>query len=100
MLAGVVFGVLWHDASTPAWAEVVAEVRKLHSVHIVGWFRGEKGERVPVKQWLKAPHFFRAEVDTSAARRVLVVSDAKILFYADGVWYGTGHPGRGMVVHR
>ena len=92
MLAGVVFGVLWHEASTPAWAEVVAEVRKLHSVHIVGWFRGEKGERVPVKQWLKAPHFFRAEVDTSAARRVLVVSD-EILFYADGVWYGTDIPG-------
>ncbi|MDE2809386.1 MAG: hypothetical protein OXN90_13295 [Gemmatimonadota bacterium] len=92
MLAGIVFGVLWHDASTPAWAEVVAEVRKLHSVHIVGWFRGEKGERVPVKQWLKAPHFFRAEVDTSAARRVLVVSD-EILFYADGVWYGTDIPG-------
>ena len=94
MLAGVVFGVLWHDASTPAWAEVVAEVRKLHSVHIVGWFRGEKGERVPVKQWLKAPHFFRAEVNTSAARRVLVVSDAKTQFYVDGIWYDIGIPGK------
>ena len=92
VLAAVVVGVLWQDASAPAWAEVVAEVRKLHSVHIVGWFRGEKGEQVPVKQWLKAPHFFRAEVDTSAARRVLVVSD-EILFYADGVWYGTDIPG-------
>ena len=92
VLAAVVVGVLWQDASAPAWAEVVAEVRKLHSVHIVGWFRGEKGEQVPVKQWLKAPHFFRAEVDTSAARRVLVVSD-EILFYAAGVWYGTDIPG-------
>ncbi len=92
VLAAVVVGVLWQDASVPAWAEVVAEVRKLHSVHIVGWFRGEKGEQVPVKQWLKAPHLFRAEVDTSAARRVLVVGD-EILFYADGVWYGTDIPG-------
>ena len=87
MLAGVVFGGLWHDASTPAWADVVAEVRKLHSVRIVGWFRGEKGERVPVKQWLKAPHFFRAEVGTGAARRVSVRVGAKTQWNVDGVWY-------------
>ena len=93
VLAAVVVGVLWQDASAPAWADVVAEVRKLHSAHIVGWFRGEKGERVPVKQWLKAPHFFRAEVGTGAARRVLVVSDAKTHAYADGVWYDIGIPG-------
>ena len=92
-LAAVVVGLLWQDGSTPAWADVVAEVRKLHSVHIVGWFRGEKGERVPVKQWLKAPHFFRAEVGTGAARRVLIVSGGKTEAYADGDWYDMGIPG-------
>ena len=87
MLAGVVFGVLW-QGSTSAWAEVVAEVRKLNSVRVEGWIRGEKGEQVPVKQWLKSPHSFRSEVGTGAARREVVVTDAKMQMYADGVWYG------------
>ena len=60
MLAGVVFGVLW-QGTTSAWAEVVAEVRKLNSVRVEGWIRGEKGEQVPVKQWLKSPHSFRSD---------------------------------------
>ena len=87
MLAGVMFGVLW-QGSTSAWAEVVAEVRKLNSVRVEGWFRGEKGEQVPVKQWLKSPHSFRSEVGTGAARREVVVTDAKMQIYVDGVWYG------------
>ena len=87
VLAGVVFGVLW-QGSTSAWAEVVAEVRKLHSVRMEGWFRGEKGDQVPVKQWIKAPHFFRSKVGTGAARREVVVNDAKMRIYMDGVWYG------------
>ena len=87
MLAGVVFGVLW-QGSTPAWAEVVAEVRKLNSVRVEGWFRGEKGEQVPVKQWIKAPHFLRYEVGTGAARREIVVNGANGQIYMDGVWYG------------
>ena len=87
MLAGVVFGVLW-QGTTSAWAEVVAEVRKLNSVRVEGWIRGEKGEQVPVKQWLKSPHSFRSEVGTGAARREVVVTDAKMQMYADGVWYG------------
>ena len=87
VLAGVVFGVLW-QGSTPAWAEVVAKVRKLNSVRVEGWFRGEKGEQVPVKQWIKAPHFFRSKVGTGAARREAVVNDAKMRVYMDGVWYG------------
>ena len=87
MLAGVVFGVLW-QGSTAAWAEVVAEVRKLNSVRVEGWIRGEKGEQVPVQQWLKSPHSFRSEVGTGAARRAVVVTDAKMQMYAEGVWYG------------
>ena len=87
VLAGVVFGVLW-QGSTSAWAEVVAEVRKLHSVRMEGWFRGEKGDQVPVKQWIKAPHFFRSKVGTGAARREVVVNDAKMRIYMDGAWYG------------
>ena len=87
MLAGVVFGILW-QGSTPAWAEVVAEVRKLNSVRVEGWFRGEKGEQVPVKQWIKAPHFLRYEVGTGAARREIVVNGANGQIYMDGVWYG------------
>ena len=87
VLVGVVFGVLW-QGSTSAWAEVVAEVRKLHSVRVEGWFRGEKGEQVPVQQWIKAPHFFRSEVGTGAARREAVVNNEKMRIYMDGVWYG------------
>ena len=87
VLAGVVFGVLW-QGNTSAWAEVVAEVRKLHSVRVEGWFRGEKGEQVPVKQWIKAPHSFRSKVGTGAARREAVVNDTQMRVYMDGVWYG------------
>ena len=87
MVAGVVFGVLW-QGSAPAWAEVVAEVRKLHSVRVEGWFRGEKGEQVPVQQWIRAPHFFRSKVGTGTARREAVVNDVKMRVYMDGVWYG------------
>ncbi len=87
MLAGVVFGVLWQGTSS-AWAEVVAEVRKLNSVRVEGWFRGEKGEQVPVQQWIKTPHFFRSTVGTGAARREVVVTDAKMRIYMDGIWYG------------
>ena len=87
VLVGVVFGVLW-QGSTSAWAEVVAEVRKLHSVRVEGWFRGEKGEQVPVQQWIKAPHFFRSAVGTGAARREAVVNNEKMRIYMDGVWYG------------
>ena len=87
VLAGVVFGVLW-QGNTSAWAEVVAEVRKLHSVRVEGWFRGEEGEQVPVQQWIRAPHFFRSAVGTGAARRESVVNDAKMRVYMDGVWYG------------
>ena len=48
-LAPLSLGVFWRGASIPAWTHVVKEVRKLSSVHTVGWFRGERGERVPVK---------------------------------------------------
>ncbi len=87
VLAGVVVGVLW-QGNTSAWAEVVAEVRKLHSVRVEGWFRGEKGEQVPVQQWIRAPHFFRSAVSSGATRREAVMNNEKIRVYMDGVWYG------------
>ena len=52
MLAGVVFGVLW-QGSTSAWAEVVAEVRKLNSVRVEGLDprrKGGTGARAAVAQ--------------------------------------------------
>ena len=87
LAAVVVVGVLWQDASTPAWADVVAEVRKLQSVHITGWVRGERGEQVPVKQWIKAPHFFRVIIGAGPARREVVATGANMRVYLDGVWH-------------
>lgn len=87
VLAAVAVGVLWQDASTPAWADVAAEAGKLHSVHMVGWVRGERGEQVPVKQWIKAPQFFRAVIGTGPSRVEIVATDAKMRIYVDGVWY-------------
>ena len=87
VLAAVVVGVLWQDASTPAWADVAAEAGKLQSVHIVGWVRGERGEQVPVKQWIKAPHFFRVTIGTGPARREVLAIGGKMLVYLDGFWY-------------
>ena len=87
VLAAVVVGVLWQDASTPAWADVAARAGKLQSVRVVGWVRGERGEQVPVKQWIKAPHFFRVLIGTGAARREVVAAGAKMRVYLDGAWY-------------
>ena len=87
VLAAVVVGVLWQDASTPAWADVAAQAGKLHSVHIVGWVRGENGEQVPVKQWIKAPHSFRVIIGTGPTRREVLATGAKMRVYLDGVWY-------------
>ena len=86
-LAAVFLGVLWRGASTPAWAHVVEEVRKLSSVHTVGWFRGERGERVPVKHWFQAPHFFRAEIDTGPSRQVVLSDDTSVYMNIEGTWY-------------
>ncbi len=86
-LAAVFLGVLWRGASTPAWAHVVEEVRKLSSVHTVGWFRGENGDRVPVKHWFQAPHFFRAEIDTGPSRQVVLSDDTSVYMNIEGVWY-------------
>ncbi len=91
-LAAVFLGVLWRGASTPAWAHVVEEVRKLSSVHTVGWFRGETGERVPVKHWFQAPHFFRAEVDTGPSREVFLSDDKSVYMNIEGAWYGKNLP--------
>ena len=86
-LAGLFLGVLWRGTSTLAWAQVVEEVRKLSSVHTVGWFRGERGERVPVKHWFQAPHFFRAEIDTGLSRQVVLSDDKSVSMNIEGAWY-------------
>ena len=91
-LAAVFLGVLWRGASTPAWAHVVEEVRKLSSVHTVGWFRGERGERVPVKHWFQAPHFFRAEIDTGPSRQVVLSDDKSVHMNIEGAWYRKNLP--------
>ena len=91
-LAGLFLGVLWRGTSTLAWAQVVEEVRKLSSVHTVGWFRGERGERVPVKHWFQAPHFFRAEIDTGPSRQVVLSDDKSVSMNIEGAWYRKNLP--------
>ena len=94
-LAGLILGVLWREASTPAWAHVVEEMRKLSSVHTVGWFRGESGERVPVKHWFQAPHFFRAEVGTGSSRQVVLANDKYVYLDMEGARYRKNLPSPG-----
>ena len=91
-LAGLFLGVLWRGTSTLAWAQVVEEVRKLSSVHTVGWFRGERGERVPVKHWFQTPHFFRAEIDTGPSRQVVLSDDKSVSMNIEGAWYRKNLP--------
>ena len=94
-LFGLFLGVLWRGTSTPVWAHVVEEVRQLSSVHTVGWFRGERGERVPVKHWFQAPHFFRAEIDTGPARQVVLSDDKSVYMNIEGAWYRKNLPWTG-----
>lgn len=94
-LAAVFLGVLWRGASTLAWAHVVEEVRKLSSVHTVGWFRGERGERVPVKHWFQAPHSFRAEVGTGPSRQVVLANDKYVYLNMEGTRYRKNLPSPG-----
>lgn len=86
-LAGLFLGVFWRGPSTLAWAQVVEEVRKLSSVRTEGWFLGESGERVPVKHWFQAPHFFRAEVDTGPSRQVVLSDDKSVYMNIAGAFY-------------
>ena len=90
-LAGLLLGVLWRGSSTPVWAQVVEEVRNVSSLRTVGWFRGESGERVPMKHWFQAPHYFRAEVGTGPARQVVLSDDKSVYMKIGGVWYRKNH---------
>ena len=90
-LAGLFLGVLWRGASTPAWAQVVEEVRNVSSLRTVGWFRGESGERVPMKHWFQAPHYFRAEVGAGPAQQVVLSDDKSVYMKIGGVWYRKNH---------
>ena len=47
-------------------------------MHTVGWFRGERGERVPVNHWFQAPHFFRAEIDAGPSRQLILSDDKSV----------------------
>lgn len=86
-LVGLFLGVLWRGTSKLAWAQVVEEVRNVSSLRTVGWFRGESGERVPMKHWFQAPHFFRAEVGAGPARQVVLSDGESIYMSKEGVWY-------------
>ena len=44
--------------------------------------------RCPCSSGSSLRHSFRSEVGTGAARRAVVVTDAKMQMYAEGVWYG------------
>lgn len=90
-LAGLFLGVLWRGSSTPVWAQVVQEVRNVSSLRTVGWFRGESGERVPMKHWFQAPHYFRAEVGAGPARQVVLSDDKSVYMKIGGVWYRKNH---------
>ena len=90
-LAGIFLGVLWRGSSTPVWAQVVQEVRNVSSLRAVGWFRGESGERVPMKHWFQAPHYFRAEVGAGPARQVVLSDDKSVFMKIGGVWYRKNH---------
>ena len=91
VLAGLFLGVLWRGSSTPVWAQVVQEVRNVSSLRTVGWFRGESGERVPMKQWFKAPHNFRAEVGAGPDQQVVFSDDKSVYMKIEGVWYRKNH---------
>lgn len=90
-LAGLFLGVLWRGSSTPVWAQVVQEVRNVSSLRTVGWFRGESGERVPMKHWFQAPNYFRAEVGTGPDQQVVFSDDKSVYTKIRGVWYRKDH---------
>ena len=95
VLASLFLGVLWRGSSTPVWAQVVQEVRNVSSLRTVGWFRGESGERVPIKHWFKAPHNFRAEVGTGPDQQVVFSDDKSVYMKIEGVWYRKNHTSPG-----
>ena len=91
VLASLFLGVLWRGSSTPVWAQVVQEVRNVSSLRTVGWFRGESGQRVPMKHWFKAPHNFRAEVGAGPDQQVVFSDDKSVYMKIEGVWYRKNH---------
>lgn len=82
-----VIGILWSRNTNPVWADVVAEIGQLQSVHVEGWIRGEEGQQVAVSQWLRAPNNYRAEVGTGNAQRVVLIDSVRRLVRDErGIW--------------
>ncbi|MSR83926.1 MAG: hypothetical protein EXS58_13550 [Candidatus Latescibacteria bacterium] len=68
---------LWWLASTPdALAEMIANLKQVHSLKVEGWIRGEDGNQKPYRQWLQAPYSFRAEIGEGDQRRVVTGDDS------------------------
>ena len=73
-IAIAVAAVLFRDGQTPAFAEVIENLKKVESLHLAGWIRGEHGERVAYGQWLQAPDRVRAVVGTGSDSTVVVLN--------------------------
>ena len=87
VLIAAVMGSFWWQGTGVVWADVVERIQNVHSLKVEGWIRGEKGERVPLKQWLQVPHSFRAEIGAGAERSSVLIDDEHRLIEKGGTVY-------------
>jgi hypothetical protein len=70
----VVIGLtLWPTDSTFVYARLIENLKKIESVKVDGWIRGENGAIIPYRQWVISDGTLRAELGDEGHQRIVVL---------------------------
>ena len=72
-IAIVAVSLLWPGSSSEVLADMIQKWKEVTSLRVEGWIVDAEGKRTPYRQWLQAPHTFRAEVGAGDQQRTIVV---------------------------
>ena len=87
-IAIVAVTLLWPGSSSEVLADMIQKWKQVTSLRIEGWIIDAEGTRTPYRQWLQAPHTFRAEIGAGDRQRtVLVVPGQRQIRDRDGILY-------------
>jgi hypothetical protein len=87
-IAIVAVTLLWPGSSSEVLADMIQKWREVTSLRVEGWIIDEEGKRTPYRQWLQAPHTFRAEVGAGDQQRTIIAGpDQRQIRDRDGTLY-------------
>ncbi len=92
----VVIGLtLWPTDSSFVYARLIESLKKVESVKVEGWIRGENGAVIPYRQWVIADGTLRAEIGDEDNKRVVVLKgNERLIRDSDGKLYHDNTPVR------